>query len=168
MFTLWSEGRAPLFQAGDMPPAQPVSERGLAPRVRKACLRRWVHTPLEAMAGSTRSSAPQTIPIQGSGARNTFHPRPYSAARRAHHTVTITYSAAVKASLVRHQEQEGLPQADDGDHAPRAMVVSGCGRSDRRRSRPRANKSKGKGMGPDTGDLLHLHRALRSTILLKP
>jgi len=43
------------------------------------------------------------------------------------------------------------------------MVVSGCGRSDRREIPTASHKSKGKGMGPDTGDLL----ALRSTILLK-
>jgi hypothetical protein len=47
------------------------------------------------------------------------------------------------------------------------MVVSGCGRSDRREIPTASHKSKGKGMGPDTGDLLHLRRALRSTMLLK-
>jgi hypothetical protein len=36
----------------------------------------------------------------------------------------------------------------------RAMVVSGCGRSDRREIPTASHKSKGKGMGPDTGDLL--------------
>jgi hypothetical protein len=34
------------------------------------------------------------------------------------------------------------------------MVVSGCGRSDRREIPKASHKSKGKGMGPDTGDLL--------------
>jgi len=47
------------------------------------------------------------------------------------------------------------------------MVVSGCGRSDRREIPTASHKSKGKGMGPDTGNLLHLRRALRSTMLLK-
>jgi hypothetical protein len=34
------------------------------------------------------------------------------------------------------------------------MVVSGCGRSDRREIPTASHKSKGKGMGPDTGALL--------------
>jgi hypothetical protein len=42
---------APLFQAGDMPTAQPVSERRLAACGPQGLLRCWVHTPLEAMAG---------------------------------------------------------------------------------------------------------------------
>jgi hypothetical protein len=41
----------PLFQAGNMPTAQPVSERRLAARSPQGLLRRWVHMPLEAMAG---------------------------------------------------------------------------------------------------------------------
>jgi hypothetical protein len=47
------------------------------------------------------------------------------------------------------------------------MVVSGCGRSDRREIPTASHKSKGKGRGPDAGDLLHRRRALRSTRLLK-
>src|SRR6266850_3235641 len=63
--TLWSEGRAPLFQAGDMPTAQPVSERGLAPRRAQGLLRRWVHTPLEAMAGQHQEQCSPYNPHPG-------------------------------------------------------------------------------------------------------
>jgi hypothetical protein len=49
--TTYEKNKAPLFQAWDMPTAQPVSERRLAARGPQGLLRCWVHTPLEAMAG---------------------------------------------------------------------------------------------------------------------
>ena len=60
-----SHESAQLFQPWDVPTAQPVSERGLAPRRSQGLLRRWVHTPLEAMAGQHQEQGSPDNPHPG-------------------------------------------------------------------------------------------------------
>jgi len=129
-----------------MPPAHQSRSVAWRRAVRKACCVAGCHA-ARAMQASTRSSAPQTIPIQGS-ARVTHSTRVRTALPGGHNqTVTITYSAAVS-ELGAPTRAGGLPQADDGDHAPEEpWSFPAAGRATRREIPTASHKSKGEGHG---------------------